>query len=490
MAWKGSWRRQQAEKLHDEDDRLVLGVRSWDGDPSTQEICENECHWYQNGLKPNERDLAVSRIWQNLRGKAKKAVRKLRAKDYAGPGGLEKLLKFLRRSPIARQPLPDALTRTKARTNYEVIRKALVGFFEDDEELRRHDAANRRQGANMGLWGEDEEDDWEADWNEDDESDWHESWDAALWQDGYQDESWDWSGNAEWQQQAYWNYGGGEEALPEASLSEEDRKTLEDLKEAKALVAETHRTLTQAREAIANTRFARQFYNPSKGTTGPGKGKTKGKMKGPKGKSKGKNEDGSCIVCGLTSHWWKDCPQRQNKGKSKGKGKRPAVNYVWADPWDMRFVAWNLMLTMTSAAKMVVDTGATQTAGGVEAVANFLDALREYFGVVAWHTDTHDRPWFRFGNGLWLQALGRLYVETVVGSVGIYLLDAEGVPILLGGDLLEELGADNSYNRGTATMRNVTGEPVINLEAVGGHRLLDFAGAGWVNGAQLSIEPC
>ena len=156
----------------------------------------------------------------------------------------------------------------------------------------------------------------------------------------------------------------------------------------------------------------------------------------------------------------------------------------------MRFVAWNLMLTMMSAAKMVVDTGATQTAGGVEATANFLDALRGYCGVVAWHTDTHDRPWFRFGNGLWLQALGRLYVETVVGSVGIYLLDAEGVPILLGGDLLDELGADISYNRGTATMCNVTGEPVINLEAVGGHRLLDFAGAGWVNGAQLSIEPC
>ena len=101
MAWKGSWRRQQAEKLHEEDDRLAPGVPSWDGDPSTQDICENVCHWYQNGLKPNERDLAVSRIWQNLRGKAKKAVRKLRAKDYAGPGGLEKLLKFLRRSPIA-----------------------------------------------------------------------------------------------------------------------------------------------------------------------------------------------------------------------------------------------------------------------------------------------------------------------------------------------------------------------------------------------------
>ena len=74
--------------------------------------------------------------------------------------------------------------------------------------------------------------------------------------------------------------------------------------------------------------------------------------------------------------------------------------------------------------------------------------------------------------------------------MGMYLLDAEGVPILLGGDLLEELGADNSYNRGMATMRNVTGEPVINLEAVGGHRLLDFAGDGWVKGAQLSREPC
>ena len=73
---------------------------------------------------------------------------------------------------------------------------------------------------------------------------------------------------------------------------------------------------------------------------------------------------------------------------------------------------------------MVVDTGATQTAGGVEAVANFLDALRQYFGVVAWHTDTLDRPWFWSGNGWLLQALDRLCVVTVVGLVWIYLLDA------------------------------------------------------------------
>ena len=38
MAWKGSWRRQQAERPHEEDDRLAPGVPSWDGDPSTQEI--------------------------------------------------------------------------------------------------------------------------------------------------------------------------------------------------------------------------------------------------------------------------------------------------------------------------------------------------------------------------------------------------------------------------------------------------------------------
>jgi hypothetical protein len=70
------------------------------------------------------------------------------------------------------------------------------------------------------------------------------------------------------------------------------------------------------------------------------------------------------------------------------------------------------------------------------------------------------------------------------------MLDAEGVPILLGGDVLEELGADISCDRCTATMRNVTGEPVISLEAVDGHRLLDFAGEGWVKRAKLSIEPC
>ena len=82
--------------------------------------------------------------------------------------------------------------------------------------------------------------------------------------------------------------------------------------------------------------------------------------------------------------------------------------------------------------KVVVDTGATESVCGVTSMARLLDSMDhpEYSVVL------HDRPLFRFGNGLSQQATSRLDVHTpAFGLLSFYLLDgdAEMTPPLLGG---------------------------------------------------------
>ncbi len=53
-------------------------------------------------------------MWSNLRGSARLASSSLKANDFAGEGGLRKLLKYLASTPLARQPLPDAYRKIDA----------------------------------------------------------------------------------------------------------------------------------------------------------------------------------------------------------------------------------------------------------------------------------------------------------------------------------------------------------------------------------------
>ena len=87
---------------------LAPGVPSWDGDPNLFQAFAKDCEWYLGALKDNERHLASSRVWQNLRGSARLAVDSLKASDFGGKNGLTKLIRYLGQTPLARQPLPDA----------------------------------------------------------------------------------------------------------------------------------------------------------------------------------------------------------------------------------------------------------------------------------------------------------------------------------------------------------------------------------------------
>eukprot|EP00969_Alexandrium_andersonii_P022087 967200-Alexandrium_andersonii.AAC.1 len=56
----------------------------------------------------------------------------------------------------------------------------------------------------------------------------------------------------------------------------------------------------------------------------------------------------------------------------------------------------------------LVDSGASASAGGREAVEALVAAVAQANDRVEILVDTKDRPWFRFGNGRWGQGLYRV----------------------------------------------------------------------------------
>ena len=84
-------------------------------------------------------------------------------------------------------------------------------------------------------------------------------------------------------------------------------------------------------------------------------------------------------------------------------------------------------------ADVVLDCGATETAGGVEAVQILVDVVTQGFPGSRVEMDSLDRPWFRFADGHW----GRAWLLTPLGWISIYTLEAEYVPVLAGMNVLE-----------------------------------------------------
>ena len=111
--------------------------------------------------------------------------------------------------------------------------------------------------------------------------------------------------------------------------------------------------------------------------------------------------------------------------------------------------AWSfdseLFETGVLQADVVLDCGAKETAGGVEAVQILVDAVTQGFPDSRVEVDSLDRPWFRFAYGHWGRALSRVWLLTPLGRISIYTLEAENVPVLAGMNLLEN--HDISFRR-------------------------------------------
>ena len=118
------------------------GPPSWNGDPASFEQFVQNCKWYEQGLKPSERPMAASRVWQKLTGAAKSVVRHLEPSGFDQPNGLSKLLEVLRQSPLQQLPVPDSFSRLERwsslrRTPQETIPQLLVREEERFVELQQ-----------------------------------------------------------------------------------------------------------------------------------------------------------------------------------------------------------------------------------------------------------------------------------------------------------------------------------------------------------------
>ena len=84
-----------------------------------------------------------------------------------------------------------------------------------------------------------------------------------------------------------------------------------------------------------------------------------------------------------------------------------------------------LFETVVLQADVVLDCGATETAGGVEAVQILVAAVTQGFSDSRVEVDSLGRPFFRFAGGHWGRALSRVWLLTPMGWISIYTLEAE-----------------------------------------------------------------
>ena len=320
---------------------------------------------------------------------------------------------------------------------------------------------------------------------------------------------------------AFWAWS---EYDPESVFWQASPEQEKELAEAFAAYEGKLRNFTESRQLLQTQRTSRGFY-------------PKGKGKGKFGKSKGKNKNKNppvfvattpplpmtsttsssqvmaavgtpgytgCFICGGKDHDFRKCP---NRGSSSGKGKGGKAFGVFmveeANVGDKEMVcemAFSLnpsmhALTMITQPEMegfaVIDSGATETVGSLEALECVVKKRLATVGPGPHYHVVQGPPKnFRFGNGetrysesyvLLMQSLG---AQTI--ALGIYTLQASNVPILLGIKSLRKLGAILDCEQGLLVLKAVNHELLIPLRrSTSGHLLVDLGGNWLAGGSKM-----
>eukprot|EP00435_Cladocopium_sp_Y103_P065930 s567_g28.t1 len=302
-------------------------------------------------------------------------------------------------------------------------------------------------------------------------------------------------------------------------LSPEESK---ELNEAYAAYEAKARTFMQSRQLQRAKGKSRGFY-----PVGMLKGKSKGKGKTKKGKGMGTTSHSSsmslpastfsaqgdvmaangnvgCFICGDRGHGFRQCPKRNNTGSPsshQNKGTKKGTFWVEAvTPSSLAFVGMVTSSTtriLDTTGYGVLDLGATETVGSLEALEGLM-ALRhlqagEDEEIQVFTGPTVNKP-FRFGNGgikfsesyvLIPQRLGEARV-----MLGLYTIDANKVPILIGMKTLEKLGAIIDVQGQCMVLANVAPDFKIPLgKSHAGHLLVDLT-SDWLSvGQPLKAQP-
>ena len=351
---------------------------------------------------------------------------------------------------------------TQNRLSYSAIRSALLSMYEEKAHRIPMDLGKGLKGKSRvyfheGLYGGENEPEDTPDY------------DAALFNEGSEDPDQEW-----WYdpmgQDAWWQLVGAEDEgdteqipsdMPEhdeeyAHLIREQEDAEKSMNELYALAAENERNLVEARRAVQAATRDRGWGQPpqqkqSKFTSSyPGKGKRKGPALHGKGKVN-YQEDLAWMKGGKNS-----------KGYPKGKGYPNYVNGpkgYKGSPFpsststssmsrsfgkDAHYMHMNHMShhdmyageceqeDRLAEGESIIDTGATASAGGQWAVQQLCTAVMRAAPDATMEVFASDRPWFRFGNGKWGQALYRVQLQRGDVVVSIFALPSPGVPVLTG----------------------------------------------------------
>ena len=265
---------------------------------------------------------------------------------------------------------------------------------------------------------------------------------------------------------------------------------------------------------------------------GTGKGKGTGGSDG--GQRPGAAGYLGCFICGDKGHDWRRCPRRGTSttpGQSSAKpicfvtegtdmtsevaqspepDPRPSEGVIYMKsevaqspvpdprppgPIDLQ----RLILAATGTGQeshrlglAVLDTGATETVGSLEAIEyvmhqRFLKYGHEEIGV-----DVTRRKKFKFGNAEERTAESYLLlpqsVQGVSTSLGIYTLDVPGVPVLVGIKTMDRLGAVVDTRRRTLEFTAIfPGVRIPPVKGHNGHLLLDLC-RDWTENSDQSAQ--
>jgi len=136
----------------------------------------------------------------------------------------------------------------------------------------------------------------------------------------------------------------------------------------------------------------------------------------------------------------------------------------------------------------VIGTGATESVASLEALEKILNrrslkfGTKEGFKVIKGPNKT-----FKFGNGLSQSAESFILLPQTLGdmtvSLGLFTIDASGVPVLIGIRSLEKLGAIIDCTRGALVLKAVDAALLVPLaRSKSGHLLLNLCD-NWLDGS-------
>ena len=131
--------------------------------------------------------------------------------------------------------------------------------------------------------------------------------------------------------------------------------------------------------------------------------------------------------------------------------------------------------------RALLDCGATDTVGSVEAIEAILDISQEAFGPDhdRVSVDTDDRPVYMFGDARRKQALSKVKVKVQPGRhvahLHVHAQETEKVLVLLSAKSLSALAAVINFETGQAVLRNLEPATVVQLErSPTGHLWMDL----------------